>query len=65
MDGGDLDKNLCLASSNLQGVDVLPSRGLNVYSILLRDTLVLSVGAVRLLEERLCQDNNEDVHYGS
>ena len=59
VDGGDLDKNLCLASSNLDYVDVLPSRGLNVYSILLRDTLVLTVGAVRLLEERLCQDCNE------
>ena len=56
VDGGDLDENLSRASSNLQKVDVLPSRGLNVYSILLRDTLVLSIGAVRMLEERLTQD---------
>lgn len=59
VDGGDVDKNLCLASSNLETVDVLPSRGLNVYSILLRDTLVLTVGAVRMLEERLSQDSSE------
>lgn len=60
VDGSDVaDKNLCLASSNLQYVDVLPSRGLNVYNILLRETLVLTVGAVRMLEERLVQDSPE------
>ena len=56
VDGGDVDKNLCYATRNLQKVDVLPSRGLNVYSMLLRDKLVLSVGAVRVLEQRLLQD---------
>ena len=55
VDGGDVNLNLCRATSNLQKVDVLPSRGLNVYSILLRDSLVLSLGAVRMLEERLLQ----------
>lgn len=53
VDGGSLDKNLALASSNIQEVDVLPSVGLNTYSILLRKKLVLSLGAVRMLEERL------------
>ena len=53
VDGGTLDKNLMLASSNIQGVDVLPSLGLNTYDILLRHKLVLSLGAVRMLEERL------------
>ena len=53
VDGGDVDVNMCKASSNVTKVDALPSRGLNVYSILLRDSLVLSVGAVRMLEERL------------
>lgn len=56
VDGGDVNLNLCRATSNLQKVDVLPSRGLNVYSILLRDSLVLSLGAVRMLEERLLKD---------
>lgn len=58
VDGGDVNINLCRATSNLQRVDVLPSRGLNVYSILLRDNLVLSLGAVRMLEERLSQDDS-------
>lgn len=53
VDGGDVNLNLCRATSNVQKVDVLPSRGLNVYSILLHDTLVLSLGAVRMLEEKL------------
>ena len=53
-DGGQsVDVNLALASQNIPTVDVLPSIGLNVYSILLRDKLVLSIGAIRLLEERL------------
>ena len=56
VDGGDVDRNLCYATRNLQKVDVLPFLGLNVYSMLLRDKLVLSIGAVRLLEERLLQD---------
>ena len=56
VDGGELDRNLCYATRNLQKVDVLPSKGLNVYSILLRDKLVLSIGAVRQLEQRLLQD---------
>ena len=60
VDGGDVDRNLCLASSNLEAVDVLPSRGLNVYSILLRETLVLTMGAVLMLEERLGQDSCEE-----
>lgn len=56
VDGGEVNTNLCRATSNLQKVDVLPSKGLNVYSILLREKLVLSLGAVRLLEERLSID---------
>ena len=59
VDGGDVDRNLCYATRNLETVDVLPSHGLNVYSMLLRKKLVLSLGAVRLLEERLLQDCTE------
>ena len=60
VDGGDVDQNLCHATCDLQQVDVLPSRGLNVYSMLFRDKLVLSVGAVTMLEERLLQDCTYD-----
>ena len=56
VDGGDVDENLFHATLELDKVDVLPSRGLNVYDMLLRDRLVLSIGAVRLLEERLLQE---------
>lgn len=56
VDGGDVDINIALAAKNLPEVDFLPGRGLNVYSMLLRDSLVLSVGAVRVLEERLRAD---------
>ena len=56
VDGGDVDTNLCCATDDLENVDVLPSRGLNVYSMLLRDKIVLSFGAVQLLQERLLQD---------
>jgi len=54
-----VDTTMCRASANVQKVDVLPSRGLDVYSILLRDTLVLTLGAVRMLEARLLQDCSE------
>ena len=53
VDGGSVEKKLSLASSNVDQIDVLPSIGLNVYSMLMRKTLVLSLGAVRMLEERL------------
>jgi large subunit ribosomal protein L4 len=53
VDGDVVNANLCRATSNLPKVDVLPCKGANVYSILLRNKLVLSLGAVRLLEERL------------
>lgn len=54
VDGGDtIDTSIALASQNLQEVDVLPTLGLNVYSILKRQSLVLTIGAVKLLEERL------------
>lgn len=56
VDGEVVNANLCRATSNLQKVDVLPCKGLNVYSILLREKLVLSLGALRLLEERLSND---------
>ena len=54
VNGGEtVDLNMSLASHNIEQVDVLPSVGINVYSIILRNTLVLTIGAVRLLEERL------------
>jgi large subunit ribosomal protein L4 len=53
IDGPELDANFALAARNIEGLDVLPSVGANVYDILRRDTLVLTRSAVEALEARL------------
>ena len=41
------------AARNIEGLDVLPTMGANVYDILRRDTLVLTKAGVEALEARL------------
>ena len=53
IDGAEVNENLARAARNIEGVDVLPSAGANVYDILRRDTLVLTKAAVEALEARL------------
>lgn len=53
VDGGPIEEKLKLATQNLHYVNVLPSIGLNVYSILLHDTLVMSRSAVDKIVERM------------
>ncbi|CCG07849.1 50S ribosomal protein L4 [Pararhodospirillum photometricum] len=53
IDGPEVDEKFALAARNIVGIDVLPSQGANVYDILRRDTLVLTLDAVKHLEERL------------
>ncbi len=53
IDGDQVNSNLKKAVSNVVGFDVLPQIGANVYDILRRDKLVLSVAAVKSLEARL------------
>ena len=53
IDGADVNENFARAARNLQGVDVLPSMGANVYDILRRDTLVITRAGVEALEARL------------
>ncbi|KAF5742140.1 putative 50S ribosomal protein L4 [Tripterygium wilfordii] len=53
VDGGPINEKLKLATQNLHYVNVLPSIGLNVYSILLHDTLVISRSAVDRIVERM------------
>ncbi|XP_057794454.1 uncharacterized protein LOC131010809 [Salvia miltiorrhiza] len=53
VDGGPINEKLKLATQNLHYVNVLPSIGLNVYSILLHDTLVMSQDAVNRIVERM------------
>jgi large subunit ribosomal protein L4 len=53
IDGAAVDSNFARAAQNIDGLDVLPSIGANVYDILRRDTLVLTKAGVEALEARL------------
>lgn len=53
IDGAEVNENFARAAQNIEGVDVLPCAGANVYDILRRDTLVLTKAAVVALEARL------------
>ena len=53
IDGATVNENFGRASANIQGLDVLPSQGANVYDILKRDTLVITKAGVEALQERL------------
>lgn len=48
-----ISDNLKKASSNLHDMDVLPQVGANVYDIMRKEKIVLTVGAIKALEERL------------
>jgi len=53
IDGAIVSDNFARAARNLEGVDVLPSIGANVYDILRRDTLVITRAGLEALEARL------------
>jgi large subunit ribosomal protein L4 len=53
IDGSELNENFVRAAANIEGLDLLPSAGANVYDILKRDTLVLTKAGVEALEARL------------
>ena len=53
IDGADVDANFALAARNIEGIDVLPTIGANVYDILKRDTLVITKAGIEALEARL------------
>lgn len=53
IDGATVDQTFAAAARNLEGVDVLPTIGANVYDILKRDTLVITKAGVEALEARL------------
>lgn len=50
---GEIEQNFSRAVRNIPLFDVLPEKGINVYDILRRDTLVLTKDAVAKLEARL------------
>ena len=53
IDGAEVNADFARAAANIDGLDVLPSMGANVYDILKRDTLVLTKAGVEALQERL------------
>ena len=53
IDGAEVNSNFALAARNIDGIDVLPSVGANVYDILRREKLVLTKAGVEALEARL------------
>ena len=53
IDGATLDENFAMAARNIEGLDVLPSMGANVYDILKRDTLVITRAGLEALEALL------------
>jgi len=49
----DVNENFAIAARNIEGIDVLPTIGANVYDILRRDTLVITRKGIEALEARL------------
>ena len=53
IDGADVNEQFATAARNIEGLDILPTMGANVYDILKRDTLVITKAGVQALEARL------------
>jgi large subunit ribosomal protein L4 len=53
IDGVSVDEGFAMAARNIEGIDVLPTMGANVYDILKRDTLVITKAGLEALEARL------------
>jgi large subunit ribosomal protein L4 len=49
----DVNENFAVAARNIEGIDILPTIGANVYDILRRDQLVITKAGVEALEARL------------
>jgi large subunit ribosomal protein L4 len=53
IDGASVNEDFAKAARNIEGLDILPTMGANVYDILKRDTLVITKAGVEALEARL------------
>ena len=53
IDGVEVNGEFAQAARNIEGLDILPTIGANVYDILKRDTLVLTKAGLEALEARL------------
>lgn len=48
-----MPRNIALATDSIHHINLMPLYGLNVYSMLKHETLVLTLAAVNKLEEKL------------
>lgn len=53
IDGAAVNENFAQATRNIEGLDILPTMGANVFDILKRDTLVITKAGLEALEARL------------
>ncbi|CUI29687.1 50S ribosomal protein L4 [Cognatishimia activa] len=53
IDGAEANAEFKKAAANIEGLDILPTMGANVYDILKRDTLVITKAGIEALEARL------------
>ena len=53
--GEKTEKNFSFAARNVPKIDFLPAIGINVYDILRRDILILSIDALNALNERFAK----------
>ncbi|MGC1497679.1 MAG: 50S ribosomal protein L4 [Sulfitobacter sp.] len=53
IDGATVNEAFLQAARNIEGLDILPTMGANVYDILKRDTLVITKAGIEALEARL------------
>jgi large subunit ribosomal protein L4 len=53
IDGTSVNENFLQAARNIEGLDILPTMGANVYDILKRDTLVITKSGIEAREARL------------
>ncbi|MCY3878268.1 MAG: 50S ribosomal protein L4 [Rhodobacteraceae bacterium] len=53
IDGAEVNPEFARAAANIQGIDILPCQGANVYDILKRDTLVVTQAGLDALQKRL------------
>ncbi|MFC4669742.1 50S ribosomal protein L4 [Seohaeicola nanhaiensis] len=53
IDGASVNEDFARAARNIEGLDILPTMGANVYDILKRDTLVITKAGIEALEARL------------
>ena len=52
IESAEINKNFLLSTRNLKEIDLLSVKGLNAYQIIKRDTLVVSLSAVKEVVKR-------------